>query len=149
MRSTRNRENGRQKQKSNYEDKVEEEELPQSKNNEMKEQVQSPPFSRKASGDTKQVSSNKLTSSEGTVASVQLLEQQKKRIEQLEKDLDSARVEIEKLRLYNRQLALSLTSLHRRGLEGSRHENDISPLQQSALSCAQGSKYILWLDKLV
>eukprot|EP00871_Galdieria_phlegrea_P004286 jgi/Galph1/4859/GphlegSOOS_G3596.1 len=76
------------------------------------------------------------TYSKGTQAASQLLEQQKKRIEQLEKDLADARVEIERLRLYNRQLALGLTSLHRQGFEANRLDNCQSPLfSQTAGPC--------------
>ncbi|GJQ14246.1 hypothetical protein GpartN1_g6037.t1 [Galdieria partita] len=46
-----------------------------------------------------------------------VFEQQRKRIEQLEKDLKETKIEIEKLRMYNRQLALGLTSLHRQGIK--------------------------------
>ncbi|GJQ11424.1 hypothetical protein GpartN1_g3215.t1 [Galdieria partita] len=135
MRSTRSRENGRPKQKSNagYNDKEKEEEEQIELNRaNFKEPIHLSWSTAVASGDKQQVTNNKMTSSEGSLASVQLLEQQKKRIEQLEKDLDDARVEIEKLRLYNRQLALSLTSIHRRGLEGSKYENGSSPFMQQS-----------------
>ncbi|GJD10363.1 Myb-like protein I [Galdieria sulphuraria] len=141
MRSTRSRENGRQRQKANMEhiDKDKEDNAECNKLN-FNEQTPLPWSTVSAGGDKQQATSNKMTSSEGSLASVQLLEQQKKRIEQLEKDLDDARVEIEKLRLYNRQLALSLTSLHRHGLDSSKFENGSSSfVQQSAITYQHGN----------
>lgn len=143
MRSTRSRENGSRKQKSNLDVKKEREEEEEEKETNAtthNEQSQPSQFSTSSTGEKRQVSNNKWTSSEGNSAGLQLLEQQKKRIEQLEKDLHDSRLEIERLRLYNRQLALSLTSIHRRGLEGSNYENySTSFVQQSSLPFQHGS----------